>query len=209
MQPLPATRFPSFTEGQRIVSRDGHVEVAKAYYSVPPEYLGRAVWARWDARTVRIFDSRMQQIALHVRSEPGRFRTDYRHILDRKITGVERGATWLLQKAEHIGAEAGRWAQAMVQERGIEGVRVLQGLISLANRHPGEQVNRACEIALSHEAFRLRTIRQLIQRGASRMDEQGELPGFIDEHPIIRSLADYGRLVHHAFNHPTLQGAHL
>jgi hypothetical protein len=35
----------------------------------------------------------MQQIALHVRSEPGRFRTDQRHILDRKITGVERGAT--------------------------------------------------------------------------------------------------------------------
>lgn len=209
LQPLPATRFPSFTEGQRIVSRDGHVEVAKAYYSVPPEYLGRTVWARWDARTVRIFDARMQQIALHVRSEPGRFRTDHRHILDRKITGVERGATWLLQKAERIGTEAGRWAQAMVKERGIEGVRVLQGLISLANRHPGERINRACEIALSHGAFRLRTIRQLIQRGASRMDEQGELPGFIDEHPIIRSLADYGRLVHDAFTQPTLQGAHL
>ncbi len=212
LQPLPSARFPSFTEGQRIVNRDGHVEVARAYYSVPPEYLGRTVWARWDARTVRIFDSRMQQIALHIRSEPGRFRTDHRHILDRKITGVERGATWLLQKAGAIGADAGRWAQAMVQQRGIEGVRVLQGLISLANKYPGERINRACEIALSHEAFRLRTIRQLIQRGADRMDEQGELPGFIDEHPIIRSLADYGRLVHHAFtggNHPTTQGVHV
>ncbi|MBK8915393.1 MAG: hypothetical protein IPM64_12485 [Phycisphaerales bacterium] len=29
---LPATRFPCFQEGQRIVNRDGHVEVAKAYY---------------------------------------------------------------------------------------------------------------------------------------------------------------------------------
>ena len=38
--PLPAERFPFFHEAQRIVSRDGHVEVAKAYYSVPPEYLG-------------------------------------------------------------------------------------------------------------------------------------------------------------------------
>jgi hypothetical protein len=205
-------RFPSFTEGQRIVNRDGHIEVAKAYYSVPPEYLGRTVWARWDARTVRIFDSRMQQIALHVRSEPGWFRTDQRHIHDRKITGVERGATWLLHKADRIGTQAARWAQAMVQQRGIEGVRVLQGLVSLANKHPEKQINRACEIALSHGAFRLRTIRQLIQRGADRADEQGQLSGFIDEHPIIRSLSDYGQLVHDAFTtgatEPSLQGAH-
>lgn len=211
LQPLPGVRFPSFTEGQRIVSRDGHIEVAKAYYSVPPEYLGRTVWARWDGRTVRIYDARMQQIALHVRSEPGRFRTDQRHIDDRKITGVERGATWLLHKADLIGTQAAHWAQAMVQQRGIEGVRVLQGLVSLANKHPEKQINRACEIALSHGAFRLRTIRQLIQRGADRADEQGQLPGFIDEHPIIRSLSDYGQLVHDAFTtggtEPSLQGA--
>ena len=35
--PLPRDRFPSFQEARRIVSRDGHVEVAKAYYSVPPD----------------------------------------------------------------------------------------------------------------------------------------------------------------------------
>jgi hypothetical protein len=125
---------------------------------------------------------------------------------------VERGATWLLQKAGLIGAEASRWAQAMVQHRGIEGVRVLQGLINLGNRHPFDSIDRACRIALSHGAFRLRTIRQLIQRGATHMDEQGELPAFIDEHPIIRSLADYGQLVHDAFitggTEPSLQGAH-
>ena len=37
--PLPAERFPFFHEAKRIVNRDGHIEVAKAYYSVPPEYL--------------------------------------------------------------------------------------------------------------------------------------------------------------------------
>src|SRR5205807_1644755 len=44
---LPADRFPCFREGRRKVQRDGHVEVDKAYYSVPPEYLGRPVWVRW------------------------------------------------------------------------------------------------------------------------------------------------------------------
>ena len=46
--PLPASRFPCFQEGERIVNRDGHVEVAKAYYSAPPEFVGRTVWVRWD-----------------------------------------------------------------------------------------------------------------------------------------------------------------
>src|SRR5262245_16384941 len=44
LRPLPSERFPQFQEGQRRVNRDGHVEVAKAFYSAPPEYLGRTVW---------------------------------------------------------------------------------------------------------------------------------------------------------------------
>lgn len=39
--PLPATRFANFREAQRTVHRDGHVEVERAYYSAPPEYVGR------------------------------------------------------------------------------------------------------------------------------------------------------------------------
>jgi hypothetical protein len=41
--PLPLEPFPSFQEGRRTVHRDGHVEVKRAYYAVPPEYLAREV----------------------------------------------------------------------------------------------------------------------------------------------------------------------
>ena len=129
--PLPVERFPFFHEAQRIVSRDGHIEVAKAYYSVPPEYLGRQVWARWDQRMVRIFNHRFEQIALHVRREPGKFSTLGEHLVPEKISGVERGAAWLLGKIEVIGPQASAWARAMLKTRGIEGVRVLQGLVAL------------------------------------------------------------------------------
>ena len=70
-----------FHEAQRIASRDGHVEVAKAYYSVPPEYLGLTVWVRWDTRVVRVFNQRFEQIAMHARHEQGRFSTQaMRHL---------------------------------------------------------------------------------------------------------------------------------
>ena len=194
--PLPVNRFPSFQEGRRKVNRDGHIEVDKAYYSVPPEYVSRSVWVRWDGRLVRVFNHRFEQIAVHARREPGRFSTQDQHIPHQKRSGIERGAAYHLNKASLIGPAAGRWAEQMVQYRGIEGVRVLMGLISLSKRHPAGAIERACEIAQSHGAYRLRTIRELLQRQGDRQ-EQFE---FIEEHPIIRSLSDYGDLVRAAFH---------
>ena len=188
LQRLPQERFPFFHEAQRKVNRDGHVEVAKAYYSAPPEYLGRTVWARWDARLVRIFNQRFEQIALHTRHEQGRFSTLGEHIVPEKISGVERGAAWLLGKVRGIGEQALAWAETMLQARGIEGVRVLQGLLALAKTHSSEALNEACRIALSYSAFRLKTLRELAKR---RGVPQQSLP-YLDEHPIIRPLSDYG-----------------
>lgn len=186
--PLPVERFPFFHEARRKVNRDGHVEVAKAYYSAPPEYLGRTVWARWDARLVRIFNHQFEQIALHTRREPGKFSTQREPIVPEKISGVERGAAWLLGKIRSIGDQALAWAESMLQVRGIEGVRVLQGLLALSTTHSCEAMNEACRMALSYGAWRLKTLRELLKR---RGTAQPSLP-WLDEHPLIRPLSDYG-----------------
>ena len=191
LQPLPLERFAMFQEAPRKVSRDGHIEVAKAYYSAPPEYLGRAVWARWDKHLVRIFNQRFEQLDLHVRVEPGRFSTHAYHLVPEKINGIERGVSYLLMKVRGIGPDSHQWAEAMLHARGIEGTRVLQGLISLTRRHSAEDLEKACKTALAYGVFHLRSLRQLIGRKAQ---EQTTLP-FLSEHPIIRPLADYGGVV--------------
>lgn len=189
--PLPIERFPFFHEAQRKVSRDGHIEVAKAYYSLPPEYMTRTVWVRWDARLVRIFNSRFEPIAVHARHEAGRFSTHGQHLAAEKINGLERGVNYLLEKVRPIGPHSHDWAQAMIRARGIEGTRVLQGLLSLTRKHPSEMLEKACDTALSHGAFRLRTLRKLLERAA---EKQQPLP-FLDEHPLIRPLDDYAQVV--------------
>jgi transposase len=196
LQSLPLERFPFFHESRRKVNRDGHIEVAKAYYSVPPEYLGRQVWVRWDGRVVRVFNDRLEPICVHVRQQPGRFSTHEQHIASQKIAGVERGATWLLGRICRLGSQASAWAQAMLAHRGIEGVRVLQGLLALTHRHRSQSIDRACGIALSYGAYRLRAVRTLIDRDAPK---QEPLP-FLEAHPLIRSLADYDHLVHTSFH---------
>lgn len=194
--PLPITRFANFHEAQRRVHRDGHVEVAKAYYSVPPEYVGQTVWVRWDGRVVRVFNERFAQITLHAQQLPGKFSTHSQHIVTEKINAVERGAEYLLIKVRRFGTDCVRWAEAMLQRRGTLGVRVLQGLLHLGKKHGGAAIAKACAAAHAHSEYRLRTVRALLKR----QDVTQPVFAFMDEHPLIRPLSDYGQFVRDALH---------
>ena len=192
LKALPPDPFPMFHEGRRRVHRDGHVEVARSYYSVPPEYLGREVWVRYDSRLVRVYNGNLEQIAVHGRTGLGRFSTHRGHIPEEKISAVERGSDYLMARAERIGPEAGRWARAMLEERGIQGIRVLQGFVGLARKHSAITINSASRVALDTRLFRLRPLRELCKRLADR-----EVEEFIDDHPIIRPLSAYQEILSH------------
>lgn len=185
--PLSVERFAFFHEARRAVHRDGHVEVDKAFYSVPPEYVGRRLWVRWDGRMVRVFNDRWEQVALHARIKQGGFRTADGHIPREKVSAVERGTDGLLRQIAAIGPHTRQWAEATTQARGVEAVRVLVGLKALAGKQKAQALENACQIALSHGAYRLRTIRQLLKR---HVPEQQQFE-FLEEHPIIRPLSDY------------------
>ena len=155
--------------------RDGHVEVDKAYYSVPPEYLGFRVWVRWDSRLVRIFDQHLQSIAVHVKKEPGGFSTQRDHLAAEKISKVESGVVWLLKQVRRIGPGAKEWAQAMLQAR--EGHQEGDARASGASLHLAEHLHpwqvapvERLRAALSHISYRLRTIRELLKRHAPRQE---------------------------------------
>ncbi len=186
---LPVERFPIFHEGRRSVNRDGHIEVSKSYYSAPPEFVGRDVWVRWDSRLVRLFNEKWEQVAVHARTEPGKFRTDSNHIPKKRVSCIERGANVLLKELAIVGNAVKDWSEAMLQARGVEGIRVLQGLKALASKHDATELNTACETAMSYGALRLRTIRKLLET-SSKVKLQTQFD-FLEEHPVIRPLSDY------------------
>ena len=166
LMPLAEERFPSYDEGRRKVNRDGHIEVARGYYSVPPEYLGRRVWVHWDSRMVRIYNGQLQQIAVHVRVTPGKFHTDRSHLADAKISSIERGVEYMLARARRLGDDAGRWATQMIAVRGIPGVRVLQGFLSLAKKYPANVINQ-------RQIVMCRLYCQSDKRGSPRRNRRG------------------------------------
>jgi transposase len=182
---LPPSLFPVFREAPRQVHRDSYVEVAKAYYAVPPEYIGQRVWARWDQREVRLFNQRWEQIQIHRRLEPGQFS---------KALGIGGGQGTLkanldywLQRASAMGSDCQQWAQGLVQKRGIEALRSLMGLVSLSQGHSFGVINQACARAAAKAAWRLRDVRALL----GSCEAQTQL-AFAQHHPLIRPLSEYG-----------------
>ena len=204
--PLPTCRFDLFHEALRTVHRDGHVQVKGAYYSVPPEYLGQEIWARWDGRVVRLFDRKMRPIAVHAQLSAGRFATQSEHLHPHKINSIEKGADWMLGRIGGIGPESLAWAKAMLASRGIEGMRVLMGLLSLANTHSRQQIERACQVALGHGVYHLRSLRQLIaHQDQAPIQQHFE---FASQHEIIRPVADYGQWLQDALRRQSSASSH-
>src|SRR4051812_12903662 len=107
LQALPRGLFPVFQEARRSVHRDGYVEFKRAYYSAPPEYVGRQVWVRQESRLLRLYNNRREQIALHVLAEAGKFTTDPSHLHSHKRHIIERGADYLLDRCRLIGPVIG------------------------------------------------------------------------------------------------------
>jgi transposase len=186
LQPLPAGLFPVFEEALRSVHRDGYVEFKRAYYSAPPEYVGRQVWVRGEARLLRVYNARREQIALHALAEPGKFSTDPAHLHSRKRHIIERGAEYLLDRCRLIGPLTGTWAEAMHQTRGPQSLRVMQGLLQLAEKHPTVELEKAAGVATHHGTWRLRDLKRLLALPGNVMQLD-----FLETHPLIRSLEAY------------------
>lgn len=205
LKALPLELFTAFTEVRRAVNRDSYVEVAKAYYQAPPEYIGHRVWVRYDGRQVRLFNAQLEQIATHVRLEPGR----YSQV--RGVRGLDHGgsledsARYWLNRVRGIGPAAGLWAQRALEERDVQALRSLMGLYGLGRKHSAQSIDAACaEAALASSANpTLKAISKRLKQADPRPCQllmpmpmaEGQCP--------IRELSEYSQFIENQTKTPT------
>jgi transposase len=161
LQPLPIEPFRYFEYGVRTVHLDGCVEIARAYYSVPPGWLGREVHVRWDDLYVRILDPRSgQMLREHVRTAYGR------HRIHRDDESPKRPPTTdrLLVRAHNAGEHVGRVCERIIGQGGQTGVRAVLGVLSLVKRFGSSRVDRACDVALEVGSPTYRFLRRYLDR---------------------------------------------
>jgi transposase len=161
LRPLPPTPFRYYAFGTRTVHLDGCVEVAKAYYRVPPGRIGTAVAVQWDARTVRILDLRTGALLReHERQHPGQYREDP----DDRPRRTPPTTLQLLGRAAAVGPRTGDLAATLHAEDPLRAVRRIQGLLALARKYGPAPVDAACAVALDLGGATYHFVRRYLER---------------------------------------------
>lgn len=146
LQPLPLEPFRYYAHGTRLVHVDGHVEVDRAYYSVPPGRIGTTVAVQWDGHVVRILDPRGGLLLREHRVDaPGRFRTREEDRPPRSAPALQQ----LLQRAERASGAIGVLCRHIADLDGALGSRRILGILALARRHGVDAVSEACAAELA------------------------------------------------------------
>lgn len=181
LKPLPATRFEYYRIVQRRVHLDGHVEVNRAYYSVPPRYGGTTVVVHVGKLWLRILDPYTQALVReHELTHRGQRRT---HDADRpKQTPLK--IEQLVEKIARHGPACGVFARSAVDEYGATAARMLFGVLDLVRRYGPQSVERACEVAAQARSLRYRFLRTYLQHHATRQT-------LIARHKVVAEIETY------------------
>ncbi len=210
LQPLPLLGMQYFTEAQRTVYDDSCVRVDHSSYAARPAPIGSQVLVRVFEHRIEIRD--LQTKAL-LRTHPRAERAGTVMLpADERVFNPSRETRRILAQAKAIGADAARLCELLFTIEGRVGQRKLWGIVSLAQRYPRRLVNSACARALADGIHSYRHVKaateKLVAQALAAIDNadaapvQGEL-ALTQEHPLIRSGADYADLFARGAAQPT------
>lgn len=163
MLPVPTESFDVPVWAVAKVHPDHHVQVARALYSVPTQYVGKTVDVRVDSRTVRLYVG-AELVKVHPRVAPGKRSTDASDYPSHKAAYALRSVDDVKARARRMGEHVGRYA-----ERLLGGplpwtkMRQAYGLLRLCERYGNERVDALCERALAFDVVDVPRIERMIK----------------------------------------------
>jgi transposase len=146
------------------VHRDFHVEVGRALYSAPKEYLGCHLDARADSVLVKLFH-RGQLVKTHPRQQPGRRVTDPADLPVEKTTYAMRDVAALAKAARRHGDAIGVYAERVLDtDLPWTKMRQVYRLLGLVRRYGPGPVDTACQRALEVDVVNVTKIASMLEK---------------------------------------------
>jgi len=146
------------------VHRDFHVEVGRALYSAPKEYLGCHLDARADSALVKLFHHG-QLVKAHPRQQPGRRVTDPADLPAEKTTYAMRDVASLAKAARRHGDNVGVYAgQLLDTDLPWTKMRQVYRLLGLVRRYGPGPVDQACARALEVDVVNVTKIASMLEK---------------------------------------------
>jgi transposase len=163
---------PVFTRVK--VHRDYHVEVARALYSVPEQWIGQHLDARADADLVKLYASG-RLVKTHPRQPAGGRSTDRDDLPAERAGYALRDLSRLIGTCSAHGPNIGIYAERLLDDPlPWTRMRAVYRLLGLVRRHGPDPVEAACERSLDLDVVSVSKIASMLEKARER--EQPRLP---------------------------------
>jgi transposase len=184
------------------VHRDYHIEIAKALYSAPKDYIGQSLDVRADSALVKLYYGG-QLVKVHPRQRPGGRWTDPDDMPAEKVGYAMRDLDRLVAAARRHGEDVGIYAERLLDDK-LPWTRMRQvyRLLSLARRYGDTAVNTACGKALEVDVISVTKIASMLEKAAENTPVPVPRPAAVGTARFARDPGEYAtsrahlRLVH-------------
>lgn len=193
LRPLPATDFEYAEWKSAKVHPDYHIEVAKTFYSVPHQLIGKMVTVRLTHRMVEIFFNHKRVASHRRRSERNGHVTVKEHMPKSHQRHAGMSAASLIRQANGISTNTGIFVERVIRDKPHpeQGYRAALGILSLARRYEHDRLDAACERALVINALTYTSVRSILQSGLDRAGTVMETGKPLPTHSNIRGRGYY------------------
>jgi hypothetical protein len=193
------------------VHRDYHLEIGKAIYSIPRDYIGQSVEVRADSVLVKVF-YRGQLIKTHPRQRPGGRSTDPEDLPEHKTGYALRDLDRLVAAADRHGPNVRTYAQRLLEDPlPWTKMRAVYRLLGLARRYGDTALDTACGKALDVDVVNVTKIASMLDRAADKTPTPPVRPVAATGGRFARDPGEYAtrnhlRVVHTDDTQPVLTG---
>ena len=195
LQSLPEKSFAYFKVGDRKVNAlDSHIEVAGAFYPIPPRYMGKQVNVHYNSEWVKVL-YRGEVIQWLDVTRKGSFHRDRSCLPENKSMDQNAWQRKLLQQCDTAGSSIRSWADQALSSRGIIAYRAINGVLRLKSKYPVRDLNKACKLACERGSFTYHLVRNYLEEGIMKQEEQQLDLRLQQTSDIIRSPREYAHIV--------------
>jgi len=162
LKPLSKERFDVPVWDDCKVHPDHHIRFGQALYSLPTDYIGKAVAVRGDSRLVRIYFNE-QLVKTHPKKAKGRRSTDFADYPKEKSAYAMRDCDYYIRKGGENGEAQGKFMEALfIGDFPWARIREAQKLLRLKEHYGVLRVEAACQRALGFGLINVHRVEGMI-----------------------------------------------
>jgi transposase len=163
--PLPIKHYEYGRWKPAKVHPDYHVQIEKAFYSVPYALVGKTLDARIGQDRIELFDQGKLVTSHHRSKKLGSFSTLAAHLAPEHTAIIDQSIDNVHARAQRIGPSTLEIVQRQARSRKHpeQTLRSSQGIVRLAQDYSNAQLEQACAQALSFGSHSYRTVCTLIK----------------------------------------------